>query len=100
MATEHSCRANSTLVVSRLPSFPCVLLNLVLQFLLVIHLTWCSNFLVSYNRLTLANILNKFVHFGNAIVILVKTTDLSMEQVMLFVTHLEVLFKAVDICAQ
>ncbi len=57
--------------------------------------------MVSYdNGLTLANVLNKFVHFGNAIVVLVKTTDLSVEQVMLFVAHLEVLFETVDICAQ
>ena len=100
IATKHSCRASSAFVVSRLPSFPCVLLSLVLQFLLVIHLTWCSNFLVHDDGLTLANVLNKFVHFGNAIVIFVKTTDLSMEQIMLFVTHLKVLFETVDICAQ
>ncbi len=63
-------------------------------------MTWCSNFLVSNDGLTLANVLNKFVHFGNAIVILIKAADLPVEQVMLFVTHLKVLFETVDICAQ
>lgn len=76
------------------------LLLLVVLLCFLVHVAWGCNFIVVHRSLAFTNVLNKLVHLGHALVILLESIDLLVEEGMLFVTHLKVLFEAVDIDAQ
>ena len=89
----------SDVFTGHVPTFLCILLNLVLQLVLLINVARCSNFLI-VDGFALADILDEFVHLGDAFVVFMQASDLAVQQVVLFVPHLKVLLQAVDIGAQ
>ena len=60
---------------------------------------WGGNFII-LDRFASMDVLNQLVHLSNPLVVLLQASDLLIEQVVLFVTHLKVLLQALNISAE
>lgn len=57
-----------------------------------------SNFLIDW--LSSMDVLNELVHLGDAFIVLLKSSNLTIEKRMFFVSHLKVLLQAFNITAE
>ena len=57
-----------------------------------------SNFLIDW--LSSMDVLNELVHLGDAFIVLLKSSNLTIEKRMFFVSHLKVLPQAFNITAE